>query len=439
MLSLGFLYSNGGNITVMTINENSNLYEAYTHAEQLYNLLETMLQYDSTLKTEQDVAQSTLIGDEESMYKRERAYVGDDPNGKPIYKWAEGNNQRELQKAIAFKQFESGIMWEWLQEWAESKGMPLNLFGGIQPVPVQNAQQEEKTSTPFDAFAWDWLERYIHGIKSETYYNTMKSRVKNACVFFSCSPIEKITVDDVQDYLNSNAENSRDTINRLKICLGQILDVAMEKGIIEKNPTKAKCISVIGLQTDGSKPLTGEQYEDVTSHIPMLENPTERMFLGLALYAGLRREEILGLRWEHIDFDNNSISIEQALTYPGGKATVKCPKTKASKATIPLFKRLRPILEPQRKSDGFVITNTKGGIFKFQTQYDKFYKDMSEHINLYGRTCRDFRPSFSNDLRRKGIDLKINQRLMRHEKADITANVYLKTYDEEVWKCCEAI
>ena len=156
-------------------------------------------------------------------------------------------------------------------------------------------------------------------------------------------------------------------------------------------------------------------------------------------YAGLRKEEILGLRWEHIDFETDTISIKQAMTYPGGYAIIKDPKTKASKATIPLSNRLRTILEPLRKSEGFIITNKEGEMFKDLNHYAKFYKAMSTHIDLYGRTCRDLRPSFANDLRRRGFDLKTIQRLMRHENADITANVYLKTNDEEVWKLCKAI
>ena len=201
----------------------SNAFAEYS--KNLCNTLDSVLQYrygliPQNLENCTGDAQSTLIGDEESVYRRERAYVGDAADGKPVYRWVEGNNQRDLQKSIAFKQFESGIMWEWIEEWAKLKGVPVNLFGKMQIPNSQcdNQSKNNKTSTPFDSFAQMWLERYIHGNKSETYFNTIKSRVSNMCKFFSCIPIEEITADLVQDYLNSNSKCSKNTVNLLLIC-----------------------------------------------------------------------------------------------------------------------------------------------------------------------------------------------------------------------------
>ena len=55
----------------------------------------------------------------------------------------------------------------------------------------------------------------------------------------------------------------------------------------------------------------------------------------LALYGGLRREECAGLRWDHVDFDHNRITISEAVIMtPDGKHHEKDPKTDLSSRTI---------------------------------------------------------------------------------------------------------
>lgn len=60
-----------------------------------------------------------------------------------------------------------------------------------------------------------------------------------------------------------------------------------------------------------------------------------RIPLLLALYGGLRREECAGLRWDHVDFEHNRITIAEAVTMtPDGKHHQKDPKTELSSRTI---------------------------------------------------------------------------------------------------------
>ena len=55
----------------------------------------------------------------------------------------------------------------------------------------------------------------------------------------------------------------------------------------------------------------------------------------LALYGGLRREECAGLRWDHVDFEHNRITISEAVVMtPDGKHHEKDPKTDLSSRTI---------------------------------------------------------------------------------------------------------
>ena len=69
----------------------------------------------------------------------------------------------------------------------------------------------------------------------------------------------------------------------------------------------------------------------------------------IALWLGLRQGEILGLRWEDIDFDARTLRVEMALTPVDGKLELAAPKTESSRRTLPLPPALVTTLREHRK------------------------------------------------------------------------------------------
>jgi integrase len=56
----------------------------------------------------------------------------------------------------------------------------------------------------------------------------------------------------------------------------------------------------------------------------------------VALYLGLRRGELLGLQWQHVDLDAETLQVVQSLQRVGGELQLKAPKTRKSRRTVPL-------------------------------------------------------------------------------------------------------
>ena len=56
----------------------------------------------------------------------------------------------------------------------------------------------------------------------------------------------------------------------------------------------------------------------------------------MLLYTGMRRGEIAALTWDDIDFENDVIQINKAVTFKNNRPLVKTPKTKNSVRNIPL-------------------------------------------------------------------------------------------------------
>lgn len=71
----------------------------------------------------------------------------------------------------------------------------------------------------------------------------------------------------------------------------------------------------------------------------------------VALSLGLRREEVLGLRWSDIDFAAKTITIAQALARVGGKLRFIEPKSRQSRCMIPLHDGLVPALRNHHRRE----------------------------------------------------------------------------------------
>jgi len=69
----------------------------------------------------------------------------------------------------------------------------------------------------------------------------------------------------------------------------------------------------------------------------------------LAAYTGLRRGEVLGLRWRDIDFDAGTLQVAQAVEIIGGKVELVEPKTERSRRVVKLPASLLPELARHRK------------------------------------------------------------------------------------------
>src|SRR4051794_34283631 len=67
-----------------------------------------------------------------------------------------------------------------------------------------------------------------------------------------------------------------------------------------------------------------------------------------AATMGLRRGELLGLRWEDVDLDNGTMTIEKTIQRAGGKLHIQDTKTESSEAILPMPEVTRTTLQRHR-------------------------------------------------------------------------------------------
>jgi integrase len=161
-------------------------------------------------------------------------------------------------------------------------------------------------------------------------------------------------------------------------------------------------------------------------------------------FYGLRRSEIVGMRWESIDFEANTITIEHTVTETkiDGKRVITADdttKSKASYRTLPLVPAIRVKLlavheeqERLRKLCGksynkvegkYVYTDVLGNRIKpnyLTTAFPRFL----ESNGFRRMRFHDLRHSCASLLLANGVPLKQIQEWLGHSDFAITANIY---------------
>lgn len=164
----------------------------------------------------------------------------------------------------------------------------------------------------------------------------------------------------------------------------------------------------------------------------------------MTAFYGLRRSEALGLKWDAIDFERDTITIKHIITNAkiDGKCEIVCAdraKTKSSLCSLPLVSNIREKLlalrEQQKenrrvcgncyskKYDGYVFVDAMGNIFNPRSVTANFSK-LLEQNGLRHIRFHDLRHCCTSLLLANDVPLKQIQEWLGHSAIGTTANIY---------------
>ena len=256
--------------------------------------------------------------------------------------------------------------------------------------------------------------------------------------------------------------NSMEVINTI---LHPIFETAVRDDYIRKNPTKG-VMNEIKSRRDWDKPkrkaLTEEQQAAFIDYVANSRVYQQWMTVFTVLLGtGCRVGEIIGLRWEDCDFENNLISINHNLIYrqqDNGKCEyhITTPKTKAGVRSVPMFDEVKEALITEynyQKLEGYnrtVIDGYSGFIFKnrfgdvlsahcinraIERIYKEYNAEETKTAQAEGRTplliphftVHNLRHTFCTRLcenQSNEVTLKVIQEIMGHADISTTLDVY---------------
>lgn len=206
------------------------------------------------------------------------------------------------------------------------------------------------------------------------------------------------------------------------------LDRAVALGLILKNPARA-------CKTPTTHPkemqvLTQEEMQRLL--IQAKENGCYELLL-LELSTGLRRGELLALRWDDLDFQTGELRIERQVQRVKGKLTVTQPKTKSSSRTVILPEPVLEILKSYRQSvnSRWMFPSPK----KEDSPLDPTAVRKKLAVVLERAGCKhvrfhDLRHTFATNALEHGMDIKTLSAVIGHVSSATTLNVYAHVTDE---------
>lgn len=182
-------------------------------------------------------------------------------------------------------------------------------------------------------------------------------------------------------------------------------------------------------------PLSAKEWELLFAEAEK-ESPQFFTLILLEWATGLRRSELLGLKWSDIDFEAGTLTVERAVINGKDGPTISDTKTKQSRRTLSLPKNVLPMLESHRKKQAsnrlkysewrihnLVFPSSVGKPLEPSVVSRTFAK-VARKVGLEGISFHKLRHDHASRLVMAGVHEKKVQAQLGHSSISITMDIY---------------
>ena len=233
------------------------------------------------------------------------------------------------------------------------------------------------------------------------------------------------------------------TIYQTRITLYNMLEFAKENDVILSNPCKKSVKSDIGKPSEKKVALTIDEQRKFLMAATGQSYENQYKFM---LQTGLRTGELVGLKWDDIDFGKRTVTISRTMEYryKVGEWRVGPPKSKSGYRTIPLTDEAIRILKDQKEKNSKikviniewrdqVFLSRKGEPVKNST-YDTALFKICDKAEIRKFSMHILRHTFATRCIEAGMIPKTLQKILGHSNIGITMNLYVDATEEEKTK-----
>ncbi|NOU95639.1 tyrosine-type recombinase/integrase [Paenibacillus sp. LMG 31456] len=317
-------------------------------------------------------------------------------------------------------------------------------------IEVESGHYISPDKMSFESFVKEWKSKFVlRNLEAKTVENYLFHSQKRIVPYFGHLRINQIKTIQIINYLDSlqhpgsRADRKNGSLGSASVVynyrvLRSIFSKAVEWKLIKDNP-------MIGITKPKDVPKEIEVYDDheVRELFKSLQQePIQfRILITLALTTGLRRGELLGLEWRHIDIEKGIIEVRQSIPiFKDGQPLIKPPKNKSStrKISLPLS-LVNELIEYQdhmsREQDSiedrievryhsFLFCNTSGLPYYPKTIGDQWRSFHKRNPHLKYIRFHDLRHTSATLLINQGVHAKIISSRLGHSNISTTMNVY---------------
>lgn len=316
---------------------------------------------------------------------------------------------------------------------------------------------------PLRCTVGEWLERWLNnyakqkvtGATFQGYESIITHHLKPALGHIR---LDKLTTDHIQRYYGTAVESgsvkakrglSSTTVRQHHHVLAKALRQAVSCGHIGRNPADAA--EAPKVQYHEPSWYTGEEARDLLTaaqgtdlYIPIV----------LALTTGMRRGEIVGLKWSDVDLDRGNLRVQRSLQQTRDGVSEKAPKSRSSRRTIALPPMTVAALRHQKAAqaerrlakgadydDGGWVCAAEDGRWLIPDVLSHRFGAFLAEAGLRLVRFHDLRHTHASLLLAGGSHPKVVQERLGHSSATITMDIYshvIQSLKDEAALQCEA-
>lgn len=309
----------------------------------------------------------------------------------------------------------------------------------------EHSDIEQATSMVVDAWFEYWIDVKKKTVRPNTVRNYTERYYKNIQNVIGKKLLTEVKPIHCQKIFTNMADEGyrTSTLYQTRITLFNMLEFAKENEIILSNPCKKSVKSDMGKPSQKKEALTIDIQKKFLEQAKGRSYENQYRFI---LQTGLRTGELIGLKWEDVDFTNRVLKIQRSMEYRHsvGEWRIGEPKSKSGYRTIPLTDEAIRILKAQKEKNKkikvipiewneYIFLSRKGEPVKNST-YDTMLFKICEKAEISKFSMHILRHTFATRCIEGGMMPKTLQKILGHSNIGITMNLYVHITEDEKQK-----
>lgn len=284
---------------------------------------------------------------------------------------------------------------------------------------------------PFPEYFEFWIDKFKSNRRDNT-YKRYKDSLKHVQNYFNDRPIQKITSDLYQVFINDYAAtHSKESVRKLNTHIRACVRDAIDDGYLAIDFTRKTHVwGAVAAKRTNEKYIDYEESKRLYEHLLLNnDNLTNRLIL-LALVSGLRYGELVGLTFNACDFKNNTIYVYQAWDYEKGTGFTDLKNT-PSERTIPIDPEVMHILytyvdnNPESNEYGLLFYSVGKVKVVTNNAVNKQLARLIKNLNVSTCiTCHGLRHTHASVLLHDGFNIQYISERLGHESVQTTMSTY---------------
>jgi integrase len=301
----------------------------------------------------------------------------------------------------------------------------------------------EPAKMTVEQYLEQWLETHKANVEPTTHdWYALVCR-KHIAPHLGRMQLQKLTPLAIQQFYVSKLQEGRldgkgkalspNTVRHIHRVLHKALNAAVKLQLIPRNPCDA---------VEPPKAVKKEaRYwtpEEAAQFLEAIQEDRLYALFYVALGTGLRRGELLGLRWQDVDLNEGRLTVRQEIVRKSKGTLVKAPKTEKSRATISLSRGVVEVLKKhkarqaqerllmgdQYHDSGLVFTTFEGKPLDPSYISGDYFGKLIEKAKVRKINFHALRHTHATILASQGVPLKVVSERLRHSSVAITGDIY---------------